>query len=85
MKEKRNPLVKSSKKYPFTPHLRIEKIDGKGMGVKTQVDIPKDSDVAEYLGDYISLTEAKRREIIYTENEVSDSFVMYVQSNKQVW
>ncbi len=84
--EKRIPLVKSSKKYPFIPHLRVEQIgDGKGKGVRTLVNIPKESDVAEYLGDYISLSEAKSREIIYTRNEVSDSYLMYVQSNKQVW
>ena len=57
----------------------------KGRGVKTNKDIVKGECVIEYFGELISVKEAKLREEIYINKNMTESYTMYFKYKEKTW
>ncbi|XP_055532978.1 histone-lysine N-methyltransferase PR-Set7 [Wyeomyia smithii] len=57
--------------------LKIAYFDGKGRGIVTTRPFMKGEFVVEYIGDFISVSEAKQREQIYAEDDNTGCYMYY--------
>ncbi|XP_052889525.1 histone-lysine N-methyltransferase PR-Set7 isoform X2 [Anopheles moucheti] len=57
--------------------LKIEQFEGKGRGIVTTRPFSKGEFVVEYIGDLISVSEAKQREQIYAKDDNTGCYMYY--------
>ena len=64
-------------------NLKVVEVEEKGRGIITTKDFKKNDFLVEYAGDFISLKEAKKREVQYSKDELPGGYIYHFRSHEK--